>query len=82
DQEVDAIYQYTVSGTKATLKGTVLLSGATDCGQTWIAPPYVYCADAGNDDGEVFEYPAGGKAVAILDGNFNLPLGVVSLRAR
>ncbi|HEX3368228.1 MAG TPA: hypothetical protein VHS56_01510 [Candidatus Cybelea sp.] len=82
DQLADAIYRYTVSGTKAMLKGTVLLSGATDCVQTWIARPYVYCADAGNDDGEVFEYPAGGKAVAILDGSFDLPFGVVSLRAR
>jgi hypothetical protein len=82
DQLADAFYQYTVSGTQATLEGTVLLSGATDCIGTWIARPYVYCADAGNDDGEVFNYPAGGKAIAVLQGTFDEPLGVVSLRVR
>ena len=81
DQDTEAIYQYTVSGTKATLKGTASLSGSGDCGQTWIAAPYVYCADAGNADGEVYEYPAGGSPVATLSGNLNTPIGVVSLRA-
>jgi hypothetical protein len=57
DQGADAIYRYTVSGANATLKGTVLLSGAADCAASWIARPYVYCADAGNNDGEVFKYP-------------------------
>lgn len=42
----------------ATLKGTVSLSGSSDCDQTWIARPYVYCADGGNLDGEVYRYPA------------------------
>ena len=82
DQLVNAIYRYTVSGAKATLKGTVLLSGASDCGQTWIARPYVYCADAGNAQGEVFKYPAGGSKIATLTGFPNAPLGVVSLRVR
>jgi hypothetical protein len=81
DQGADAIYRYTVSGTNATLKGTVLLSGAADCAASWIAKPYVYCADAGNNDGEVFKYPAGGLSIATL-GGLNFPLGVVSLRAR
>lgn len=81
DQLADAIYRYTVSGSNATLKGTVLLSGATDCSATWIARPYVYCADAGNDKGEVFKYPAGGPTIANLEG-IEFPLGVVSLRAR
>lgn len=82
DQLAGAIYQYTVAGTNATLKGTVLLSGSADCAQTWIARPYVYCADAGNAGGEVYEYPAGGSPIATLSGALNEPLGVVSLRAR
>ncbi|HET6276708.1 MAG TPA: hypothetical protein VFE16_12330 [Candidatus Cybelea sp.] len=81
DQGAGAIYRYTVGGTNATLKGTVLLSGATDCAATWIARPYVYCADAGNSDGEVFKYPAGGTPIATLSG-LDFPLGVVSLRVR
>jgi hypothetical protein len=74
----DAMYQYTISGTKATLKGTVSLTGSSDCAQTWIVKGLVYCGDAGNDDGEVFKYPAGGSAIAVLTGNFDLPLGVVA----
>ncbi|MGA9945474.1 MAG: hypothetical protein WBP75_10600 [Candidatus Cybelea sp.] len=81
DQGADAIYRYTVSGTNATLKGTVLLSGAADCAASWIARLYVYCADAGNNDGEVFKYPAGGLPIATLEG-LDFPLGVVSLRVR
>jgi hypothetical protein len=81
DQGAGAIYRYTVSGTNATLKGTVLLSGTADCAASWIARPYVYCADAGNDDGEVFKYPAGGSPIATL-GGLDFPLGVVSLRVR
>ncbi|HEY6325743.1 MAG TPA: hypothetical protein VIW73_04400 [Candidatus Cybelea sp.] len=78
DQTANNIYQYTVSGTKATLKGTVHLVGSADCAQTWIVKGLVYCGDAGNSDGEVFKYPAGGSAVAVLTGNFDFPLGVVA----
>lgn len=81
DQSAGAIYRYTVSGTSATLKDTVLLSGASDCAASWIARGYVYCADAGNGDGEVFKYPAGGSPIATLEG-LDFPLGVVSLRVR
>ena len=80
DQLADAIYQYTVSGTAAKLEGTVSLAGAGDCAQTWIAVGVVFCADAGNEDGEVYNYPAGGSAVAVFTGNFDLPLGVVAAK--
>jgi hypothetical protein len=78
DQKADAIYQYSISGTTATLKGTVQLSGAGDCAQTWIATGVVFCADAEKSGGEVFDYPAGGKPVAVFTGNFDLPLGTVA----
>lgn len=78
DQGTDEMYQYTVSGTTATLQNTVSLTGSSDCAQTWIATTYVYCADAGNDDGEVFKYPQGGSIVATLTGAFDTPLGVVA----
>ncbi len=81
DQEADAIYRYAVRGTNATLRGTVSLRGAADCATTWIARPYVYCADGGNNDGEVFKYPAGGSPIATLSG-IEFPFGVVSLRVR
>ncbi|MGC9993514.1 MAG: hypothetical protein ABSD52_14140, partial [Candidatus Cybelea sp.] len=61
DQDTNETYQYTVSGTTATLKGTVSYSGSSDCAQTWIVPGLVYCGDAGNDGGEIFDYPAGGS---------------------
>ncbi len=78
DQLANNLYQYTVKGTKATLKGTVSFSGSSDCAQTWIATDVVYCGDAGNDNGEVFKYPAGGSPVAVFTGNFDEPLGTVA----
>jgi hypothetical protein len=78
DQNGNNIYQYAVSGTKATLKGTVSLNGAGDCAQTWLATGIVYCGDTSNGDGEVFKYPAGGSAIADLTGTFDFPLGVVA----
>jgi hypothetical protein len=72
------ICRYRILGTKAILKGVVAIS--SDCAGYWIARPYVYCADAGNNDGEVFKYPAGGLPIATLSGSFDFPVGVVSLR--
>ncbi|HEX4014831.1 MAG TPA: hypothetical protein VHX17_13220 [Candidatus Cybelea sp.] len=77
DQDSNAISRYTISGTKATLKDTVTLT-AGDCAQTWIVKNHVYCGDAGNDDGEVYNYPGGGAPVAVFAGYFDLPLGVVA----
>jgi hypothetical protein len=78
DQGTAEMYQYTLNGTTATLKGTVSLSGSSDCAQTWIATGVVFCADAGNNDGEVFKYPAGGSPLAVFTGDFDLPLGTVA----
>jgi len=78
DQNAAAMYQYTVSGTKATLKGTVSLTGSGDCAQTWIGKGLVFCADAGNTDGEVYKYPAGGSALAVLGSGLPLPLGTTA----
>src|ERR1700678_3853489 len=71
-------YQYTISGTKATLKNTITFSGASDCAQTWIVPGLLYCADAGADLGFVFKYRAGGPPVATCSGSFDEPLGVTA----
>ncbi|MFY9710149.1 MAG: hypothetical protein WAK88_08275, partial [Candidatus Cybelea sp.] len=80
DQYTSDIYQYTVSGTQATLKGTVTLSGSSDCAQTWIVKGLLYCGDAGNNNGSVFKYPAGGSPVAVFTGSFDTPLGVVAAK--
>jgi hypothetical protein len=80
DMDASKMYQYTVTGTKATLEGTVSLSGASECTQTWIAASIVFCADAGNNEGEIYKYPAGGSPIATLKGPFDLPLGTVAVR--
>ena len=81
DQFTSETYQYTVSGTTATLKGTVSYTGVGDCAQTWIVKEgLVYCGDAGNGDGEVFKYPAGGSAIAVLGGGLPEPLGVTAAK--
>jgi len=79
DQTADAMYRYTVSGTKATLKGTTKLKGSGDCAQTWIATGVVFCGDA-DAGGEVYKYPAGGSPIAVFSGAFDEPLGVVAAR--
>ncbi len=78
DQVASQTYRYAISGTKATLKSTVTYSGAGDCAQTWIVKGLVYCGDAGNDDGEVFKYPAGGSPIAVLGNGLPEPLGVTA----
>jgi hypothetical protein len=80
DQDTSEAYQYTVSGTTATLKNTVQLSGAGDCAQTWIVKGLLYCGDASNDGAEVFNYPAGGSPAATFTGSFDLPLGVTAVK--
>jgi hypothetical protein len=78
DQQANAFYQYTVSGTTATLQHTVSLTGSVDCAQTWIVKGLAYCGDAGTNGGEVFKYPAGGSPVAVFSGSFDTPLGVTA----
>jgi hypothetical protein len=80
DQLTTETYQYTVSGTTATLKNTVQYTGASDCAQTWIVKGLLYCGDAGNDGAEVFNYPAGGSPAAVFTGSFDLPLGVTAAK--
>jgi hypothetical protein len=78
DQLTNEFYRYTISGTKATLKNTITLSGSGDCAQTWIVKGLVYCGDAGTDGGEVFKYPDGGSPIAVFTGSFDFPLGAVA----
>ncbi len=80
DQDTSETYQYTVSGTTATLKNTVQFTGASDCAQTWIVQGLLYCGDAGDYGAEVFKYPAGGSPIASFSGNFDLPLGAVAAK--
>jgi hypothetical protein len=80
DQDTAEFYQYTISGTTATLKNTVTITGSSDCAQTWIVKGLVYCGDAGNGDGEVFKYPGGGSPIAVLGSGLPQPLGVVAAR--
>jgi hypothetical protein len=79
DQLADATYQYTVSGTVATLKNTISYSGVGDCAQTWIVKGLLYCGDA-DYGGEVFKYPQGGSAVASFSGNFDFSLGATAAK--
>ena len=80
DQLASVTYQYIVHGSKATLKGTVSYPGVGDCAQTWIVKGLVYCGDAFNGDGEVFKYPAGGSAIAVLGSGLPEPLGVTAAK--
>lgn len=78
DQGNEEVYQYSIDGQTLTLRNTIYLSGSNDCAQTWIATKFLYCADAGDNKGYAFKYPAGGSPVAALTGRFDLPLGTVA----
>ncbi|HEY1883418.1 MAG TPA: hypothetical protein VGG51_10310 [Candidatus Cybelea sp.] len=80
DQITSQTYQYSLSGTTATLKNTIQYTGAGDCAQTWIVKSLLYCGDAGNNGGEVFKYPAGGSPLAVFTGSFDEPLGVTAAK--
>jgi hypothetical protein len=64
DQEAEAIYRYSVSGSTLTLEGTVELSDASDCVGGYIFKgKYFLCPDAGDNDVKVYAYPAGGAPI-------------------
>jgi hypothetical protein len=79
DQDARDIYGYTCSGTSCTLERTTALSGSSDCVGTWIVKGLVYCPDAGNNEGEVYKYPAGGSPIATLTGHFDLPISAMQV---
>lgn len=81
DQLANEMYQYTIQGTEAVLQHTISFSGSGDCAQTWIAKDVVYCGDAFNNNGEVFDYPAGGSPIAVFTGDFDEPLGTVAAQS-
>jgi hypothetical protein len=77
DQEAYKIYQYTVSGSSATLSGTVSYSGASDCDDTWIFKGYFLCPDYGDSNAKVYAYPAGGSPEWTWTGSFDGPIGAM-----
>ena len=81
DQIANQMYQYTIQGTQAVLQHTITFTGSGDCAQTWIAKGVVYCGDAFNNNGEVFNYPAGGSPIATFVGDFDEPLGTVAAQS-
>jgi hypothetical protein len=69
------IYDFAIRGTHGREIGFTQLSGASDPTQFWIAAGYVVAADAGNNDAEMWKYPAGGPILQVLHGSFDLPIG-------
>jgi hypothetical protein len=69
------IYRYSVSGSTATLEGTVDLA----CGLFWIQKDKIVCPNPGDDDAHVYAYPAGGSPLYTWTGNFDEPIGAVVL---
>jgi hypothetical protein len=67
NRSTSCLYQLTVSGTKATIKRTIPLSGSCDVTQAWVGTTQIaggdnseYCAGRTNRV-EIWPYPAGGK---------------------
>jgi hypothetical protein len=70
------IYHFAIHGTKGKEIGFTPLDGGSDVVQFWIAGKYVIGTDAGNEDAEMWKYPAGGPVFKTLSGSFDLPIGV------
>jgi len=77
DQEAHVIYHFAIHGTKAKEIGATELDGSSDVVQFYIQKPYVVGADPGNEDVELWKYPAGGSPVKVIAGQFDLPSGVI-----
>ena len=77
DQAAGAIYHFAIHGTNAKEIGVTKLDGSSDIDAFYIQKPYVVGADAGNNDVALWRYPAGGSPVNVLNGQFDLPTGVV-----
>ncbi len=78
DQEGEAIYGYTVSGSSATLERTVNYSDASDCVDGFIYKGSAFlCPDAGDENAKVYAYPAGGAPEDTWTGDFDLPIGAL-----
>jgi hypothetical protein len=70
------IYHFAIHGTKGKEIGFTPLGGSSDVVQVWIQGAYVVGADVGNEDAEIWKYPAGGPIFKYLHGQFDLPIGV------
>jgi hypothetical protein len=78
DQEANAIYRYSVSGSTVTLEGTVTFSDASDCGGGDIFKgKYFLCPDAGDNNVKVYAYPAGGAPIDTWKGSVEPVAGIV-----
>jgi hypothetical protein len=78
DQEANAIYRYSVSGSAATLEGTVNFSDASDCaGGDIFKGKYYLCPDAGDNNVKVYAYPAGGTPIETWKGPAGAVDGIV-----
>jgi hypothetical protein len=74
DQETSDIYHFAIHGTKGKEIGVTHLTGGG--GGFWIQKPDVIAVDAGSETAAIWKYPAGGSPIRILQGSFDLPIGV------
>ncbi len=79
DQSTSTIYQFSISGTSGTERGSTQLSGATQIFQFWIDGSKLIGPDAGAADAGIWNYPAGGAPVKTIAGLY-APLGAVISR--
>ena len=69
----EGIGHFAIHGRKA--KEIGLTPGVFDIAGFWIQKPYVVATDPGNNDAQIWKYPAGGSPIRTLSGSFDLPIG-------
>ncbi|MGB8149847.1 MAG: hypothetical protein WCE97_01475 [Candidatus Cybelea sp.] len=75
DQYGQAIYQFTISGSKGTEIGSTLLTGSGDVVQFWKQGPKVVGPDQSNSDVGFWNYPAGGSSTKTITNGIDVPVG-------
>jgi hypothetical protein len=82
DQDVNVIYQFTISGGMGSKARSTLLTGAGDVVQFWIDGAKVVGPDSQNSDVGFWKYPAGGTATKIITEDLSDPYGAVVSKAK
>lgn len=76
------IYQFSISGSTGTLKGTTSLSNSCDVLQFWLQGSRVITSDVCAPHALYFNYPAGGSSTKTISNSLHEPVGVTVSRAR
>jgi hypothetical protein len=75
-QQTAIIYQFAISGSTGTLKGTTTLNSSNDVQQFWIQGHRIIGGNHPNNDVQYWNYPAGGNPTKTITKGIGGPIGM------